>query len=176
MEAPFVQLPPRLGNQFRDDHVLRSFLRRALPPEVLNRVEPELDELGGLAGQQLYDRQLAERRDEPVLVSWDAWGNRVDRIALTPLWRDAEAIAVRFGLTAIPYEQRDGRYSRLHQLALVHLFHPATDMYSCPLAMTDGAARTLCDAGNAELIEPIARRGAERPHPATAVRPGVRLG
>ena len=59
-----------------------------------------------------------------------------------PLWRDAEALAVRFGLTAIPYEQRDGRYSRIHQFALVHVFHPSTDVYTCPLAMTDGAART----------------------------------
>jgi acyl-CoA dehydrogenase len=39
------------------------------------------------------------------------------------------------------------------QFALVHLFHPSTDVYSCPLAMTDGAARTLLDSGNAALIE-----------------------
>ena len=38
--------------------------------------------------------KLAERRNEPVLTQWDAWGNRVDRIELTPLWRDAEALAV----------------------------------------------------------------------------------
>ena len=148
-----VSPAPQLGNQYRDDHVLRSFLRRALPPEVLMRIEPELSELGDLAGHELYERQLAERRNEPVLTQWDPWGNRIDRIELTPLWRDAEALAVRFGLTAIPYEQRDGRYSRIHQLALVHLFHPSTDVYTCPLAMTDGAARTLLDSGNAALVE-----------------------
>lgn len=27
------------------------------------------------------------------------------------------------------------------------------DAYSCPLAMTDGAARTLLDMGNQELID-----------------------
>ena len=37
-----VSPAPQLGNQYRDDHVLRSFLRRALPPEVLMRIEPEL--------------------------------------------------------------------------------------------------------------------------------------
>ena len=153
MDPPNVSAPPQLGNQYIDDHVLRSFLRRALPPDVLTRIEVELHELGELAGHVLYDQQLAERHLEPVLTSWDAWGNRVDRIELTPLWRRAEALAVRFGLTAVPYEQRDGRYSRLHQLALVHLFHPSTDMYTCPLAMTDGAARTLCDSGNAALVE-----------------------
>jgi alkylation response protein AidB-like acyl-CoA dehydrogenase len=40
----------------------------------------------------------------------------------------------------------------VHQLALVYLFSPSTDVYSCPLAMTDGAAHTLIDTGNAELI------------------------
>ncbi len=148
-----VSPAPQLGNQYRDDHVLRSFLRRALPPEVLMRIETELSELGDLAGHELYERQLAERRNEPVLTQWDPWGNRIDQIELTPLWRDAEALAVRFALTAIPYEQRDGRYSRIHQFALVHLFHPSTDVYTCPLAMTDGAARTLLDSGNAALVE-----------------------
>ena len=138
--------------------MLRSFLRRRLPPEVLARIEPELQELGVLAGRDLYDRQLAERRDEPVLTQWDAWGNRVDRIEIPPLWRNAEALAVRFGLPAIPYEQRDGRYSRIHQFALVHLFHPSTDVYTCPLAMTDGAARTLLDSGHSALVERAVHR------------------
>jgi acyl-CoA dehydrogenase len=31
----------------------------------------------------------------------------------------------------------------VHQFALVYLFTPSTDVYSCPLAMTDGAAKAL---------------------------------
>src|SRR5262249_40911966 len=42
---------------------------------------------------------------------------------------------------------------RVHQFALVYLFTPSTDVYSCPLAMTDGAARTLTISGNRALIE-----------------------
>ena len=33
------------------------------------------------------------------------------------------------------------------------MLDPSTDVYSCPLAMTDGAARTLLDAGDAALVE-----------------------
>jgi len=33
----------------------------------------------------------------------------------------------------------------------VYLFHPSSDVYTCPLAMTDGAARTLAESGNAAL-------------------------
>jgi alkylation response protein AidB-like acyl-CoA dehydrogenase len=153
MEQPFVQAAPQLDNQYRSDPALRSCLRRALPPETLARIEPELLEMGELAAGELYARQLADRENEPQLVHWDAWGNRVDRIELTSLWKRAEVLAAGYGLTAIPYERADGPYSRLHQFALVHLFHPSTDVYTCPLAMTDGAARTLLDSGNQVLID-----------------------
>ena len=36
---------------------------------------------------------------------------------------------------------------------LANQFHPSTDVYSCPLAMTDGAARTLLASGNRALSE-----------------------
>ena len=39
---PFRQEPPQLGNQYADDAALRSYLKRALPPEVLAEVEPVL--------------------------------------------------------------------------------------------------------------------------------------
>jgi alkylation response protein AidB-like acyl-CoA dehydrogenase len=41
----------------------------------------------------------------------------------------------------------------VHQCALAYLFTPSTDIYSCPLAMTDGAARTLLNSGNQTLID-----------------------
>jgi alkylation response protein AidB-like acyl-CoA dehydrogenase len=148
----FVQAPPALGNQYASDALLRSYLARSLPADVLQRLQGELTSMGKLAGGELYEMQLADRLSEPRLVQWDAWGNRVDRIELTPLWRRAESIAVEYGLTAIPYERREGRFSRLRQFALVYLFHPSSDVYTCPLAMTDGAARTLLDSKNRALI------------------------
>ena len=149
----FVQPPPQLGNQYDDDPFLRSYLRRHLPRAVFDAIEPELRELGGLAGGELYELQLADRSNEPQLVQWDAWGNRIDRITLTPLWQRVAPLAAKYGLIAIPYERRHGRHSRVHQFAAVYLFHPSSDLYTCPLAMTDGAARTLIDSGNTALIE-----------------------
>ena len=126
---------------------------RTLPPEMLSAIEPELLEMGELAGGELYRDQLAERLNEPRLTQWDAWGNRVDRIEVTPLWRKAERIAAEHGLVAIAYERKHGAHSRVHQFALVYLFTPSTDVYSCPLAMTDGAACALLASGNQALIE-----------------------
>ena len=149
----FQQAPPTLGNQYEDDRVLRSYLARVFPPDVLAEIEPSLIEMGRLAGAELYQLQLADRLNEPKLTQWDAWGNRVDQIELTPLWQLAERIAVEHGVVATAYERKHGSLSRVHQCALAYLFTPSTDIYSCPLAMTDGAARTLLASGNQTLID-----------------------
>jgi acyl-CoA dehydrogenase len=149
----FIQAPPQLANQYEADGFLRAWLRRKLPPEVLSEIKHELRHMGEIAAGELYELQLQDRLREPELTQWDAWGNRVDRIELTPLWKRCAEIAAQRGLIAIPYEARHARYSRMHQFALVYLFHPSSDVYTCPLAMTDGAARTLQTTGNAALIE-----------------------
>ena len=150
---PFQQSPPTLGNQYEDDRVLRSYLARVFPIDMLREIEGSLAEMGRLAGADLYQLQLADRLNEPRLTQWDAWGNRVDKIELTPLWRVAERIAAEHGVVATAYEQTHGSLSRVHQCALAYLFTPSTDIYSCPLAMTDGAARTLLSSGNQTLID-----------------------
>ncbi len=149
----FHQTPPSLGNQYDHDRVLRSYLRRTLPAEVLREVEPSLRSMGERAGGELYQLQLADRLNEPTLTQWDAWGHRVDAIEVSPLWKRAAVIAAEDGLIAIPYERRHGALSRVHQFALVYLFNPSTDVYTCPLAMTDGAARTLLAHQNLPLVE-----------------------
>ena len=149
----FQQAPPSLSNQYEGDRVLRSYLARVLPVEMLREIEPALFEMGQLAGGDLYQMQLADRLNEPKLTQWDAWGNRVDKIEVTPLWQLAERIAVEHGVVATAYERKHGSLSRVHQCALAYLFTPSTDIYSCPLAMTDGAARTLLISRNQKLID-----------------------
>jgi alkylation response protein AidB-like acyl-CoA dehydrogenase len=150
--APFVQSAPASPHAWSGDWLLRSVLRHRLPDEVLQDIEPALLAMETLAAGPLAQLQAADRALEPVLTRWDAWGNRIDRIGVTPLWQAAERIAAQHGLVAIACERQHGRWSRLHQFSLVHLFHPVSDMYTCPLAMSDGAARALLDADNAVLI------------------------
>ncbi len=151
-DAFFCQAPPALGNQYYDDRAFRSLMTRRFG-DRLQAVEGLLAEMGELAGGKLYRLQLEDRLNEPVLTRWDAWGNRIDRIEVTPLWRKASRIAAEFGLVAEAYEQRWGPLSRSLQFGLVYLFHASSDVYTCPLAMTDGAARTLLDSGNSSLAD-----------------------
>jgi acyl-CoA dehydrogenase len=154
---PFFQEPPRLGNQFDDDPLLPSWIARHIPEAQHGEIATELHELGDLA-VEYYGKQLLDRENEPVLTQWDAWGNRIDRIDVSPLWVEAQALAARHGMVAAGYESRLGSQARTHQFAIVHVLGPSLDVYSCPLAMTDGAARTLIASGNKELSDTIVPR------------------
>ena len=143
----FFQDPPRLGNQFDDDAQLTSWIARFIPEAA-----GELRTLGDLA-VEMYGKQLLDRENDPKLIQWDAWGNRVDRIEVSPLWQEAQVLAAKHGMVAAGYEPRYGVHSRTHQFSIIHVLGPSLDVYSCPLAMTDGAARTLIASGNQELIE-----------------------
>ena len=149
----FYQTPPTLGNQFDEDRLLRSYLTRTLPPQMLEEITPDLSRLGGLAGDDLYRQQLEERLSEPVLTQWDAWGKRVDKISITPLWQRAARIAAEEGLIGIANERKHGALSRIHQMCKVYLFDSSSGVYTCPLAMTDGAVKAILVSGNAELRE-----------------------
>src|SRR5471030_2362095 len=109
----FFQDPPLLDNQYDSDRVLRSYLARALDPDIARAIEPSLREMGELAGGPLYRLQLEDRLNEPKLVQWDAWGKRVDRIEITPLWKEARRISIEHGLIGTAYERKNGAASRI---------------------------------------------------------------
>lgn len=44
--AEFIQDPPKLGNQYDDDPVLRGYLRWRLPKKVLAEIDADLHRLG----------------------------------------------------------------------------------------------------------------------------------
>ena len=51
-------------------------------------------------------------------------------------------ISAKEGIIATAYDNRFGEYDRLYQIVKLYLYAPVSGLYSCPLAMTDGAAKT----------------------------------
>ncbi|HKV50793.1 MAG TPA: acyl-CoA dehydrogenase family protein [Gemmatimonadaceae bacterium] len=148
----FHQSPPELPNQFLDDGLLRSYLSCTLPADVRAAIEPELVALGKrAAGEWLALAERAES-DPPRLVPYDAWGRRIDRIETDDAWRAFERIAAAEGLVARGYERAYGAFSRVDQFARLYLFAASSATYSCPLAMSDGAARCLELLGTEERL------------------------
>jgi alkylation response protein AidB-like acyl-CoA dehydrogenase len=156
-EMPFVQPAPQLGNQYREDRVLIAHLHRMLTPKTLAAIESDLLALGNNAADAW--RSTRQRSaEEPVLTQWDAWGNRVDRIEPTRAWRTSQPLAARFGLVAAGHDPAYGAAARVHQFSLVYLFHCASEFYTCPLAMSDGAATAIRASDNTALIERVLPR------------------
>ncbi len=149
----FVQTPPRLLNQFDDDALLQEYLARTVPAD--NRAEwtEELRHLGEIAADDLFNAQQQDRSREPILTSWSPWGSRIDEIELTPVWKRAHQLSAEHGLVATGYEGRYGSMDRPLQFVKNYLVQASLDFYSCPLAMTDGAARTILSSNHARVIE-----------------------
>ena len=168
-QTGFFQEAPRLRDEWAEDVALQRLLQRLLPEDVFRAIEPELADLG-VAAATTY-KQHADALDtpahEPRLERFDPWGRRVDRIVTSPHWDALSAAAHERGLIAAGYDERFGEHARVHQFALAHLFAPSSGLVSCPLAMTDGAARTLLV--HAETDE-LARRAAERAVPRLTAR------
>src|ERR1700730_15561921 len=139
-------LPP---NTWDADPTLRLLLNAWLRGETLNVIEPAFREMGRAAAEELPAWGDACEGQPAVLRSFDAWGERVDEVVYPDAWRQLASVGARAGLVALPYEapSRLGADARLVQAALCYLFAPSTATYSCPVAMTDGAARVLSDAG-----------------------------
>ncbi|RHY32081.1 hypothetical protein DYB32_002886 [Aphanomyces invadans] len=52
-------------------------------------------------------------------------------------------IAAEEGLIALAYDRSHGEYARVFQFAKLYLFAPSSAVFTCPLAMADGAARLI---------------------------------
>ena len=156
--SEFIQDGPRLGHPYRDDAVLRRLLVRVLPAAMFEEIEPGLERLGARAAGEMLALAEEAETNPPRHVPFDAWGRRVDRIELAPAWTRLHAIAAEEGIVALAYERAHGALSRVHQFARLYLYHPSSAIASCPLAMTDGAARAI------ELFGDEALRARAMPH------------
>jgi alkylation response protein AidB-like acyl-CoA dehydrogenase len=148
-------LPP---NTYAADPALRSLLGAWLTPATREWAEPQLQQLGRLAAEELHLEGERCERQAPWLRAIDPWGERVDEVVYPEAWRRLGAVAARFGLAGMPYEEdsirQAGAEARLVQAALCYLFEPQTATYLCPVSMTDAAARVLLDFGP----EPLCRQ------------------
>ena len=139
----FFQDVPRLGNQYEEDALLRGYLRWRLPSKMRAEIEPGLHRLGHRVATDIFALGEAAESSPPRHVPYDAWGRRVDRIETSDAWHSLDQVAATEGIVATGYERAHGAHSRIDQFARLYLFAPSSALYSCPLAMTDGAARFL---------------------------------
>lgn len=139
----FFQTSPGLGNQYDDDHLLKQYLAWKLPASMLVEIEPGLKKLGQKVVEEIFKLGKDAEACPPIHIPYEPWGKRIDHIKVAPAWKELDRISAEEELIAIGYKRQHGSWSRIHQFAKLYLFHPSSAIYTCPLAMTDGAARAL---------------------------------
>ncbi len=150
-----LQDPPQLEDEWAADIALRRLLERTLPDDVRAEITPSLKEMGALAATELkaWSDTCDSPAHEPRLRPFDAWGRRIDDVEVSPVWERIGDVGKQHGVVATAYERAHGEHSRVHQMALVALYGPSSALYSCPFAMTDGAAATLTAHGDRALLD-----------------------
>ncbi|KXJ28911.1 acyl-CoA dehydrogenase family member 11 [Exaiptasia diaphana] len=139
----FFQDPPELDNQFTTDVHLKACLKRILPKQVLDEITPDLVQFGHRVATDINDLGRECEKNPPTLDHFDAWGQRIDHINTCNAWNQLHDISAKEGLIATAYNRKYQEWSRIYQTIKLYLFSPSSGLYSCPLAMTDGAAKTI---------------------------------
>ena len=149
--SEFFQAGPDPRHPWRQDPALSLCLAHYLPPDIHAEIAPGLSKLADRAVGEMLEYAADAEYHPPRHVPYDPWGRRIDLIETSEGWRALEAVAAEEGVVATAYERRHGAWSRIHQFARLYLYHPSSAICSCPMAMTDGAARVLEVHGDSDM-------------------------
>lgn len=147
----FFQEEPTLGNQYLSDKLFKSYINKNIPSEFLNEIEKDLEHLGNRVISDILEISKEAESNLPVHVPFDPWGKRIDKIKVSKAWEKLDKISAEEGMISIGYERKYNEFSRIYQFAKLYLFNPSSAIYTCPLAMTDGAAKLIEVYGNDNL-------------------------
>jgi hypothetical protein len=135
--------PPQLYNPFIEDGYLQTIIKQKLPAEVHNEIVKDLERFGGRISDEITELGREAELNPPWVRSYDGWGRRVNTLVTGDAWKRLHDVSAEEGLVAIGYERKHAQWSRLYQYIKLFLFSPSSGLYSCPLAMTDGAAKLI---------------------------------
>lgn len=130
-------------NLFRRDALLFGLTKRFLPKDYYLLFAPRLENFAEEITARVDDWALMAERHMPFLENMDAFGNRLDKLHLSPGWLKIRRFAAINRLVAIGYDKKLHKERRSLQAVMQLMFSAYSATYSCPLAMTDGAIKVL---------------------------------
>ncbi|XP_063396857.1 acyl-CoA dehydrogenase family member 11-like isoform X5 [Mytilus trossulus] len=139
----FTQPKPKLGNFLKQDQTLLKILQKNIPKQHYQTVEDDLLRFSERIAIEIDDLGFQCEKEKPYVQTFDAWGNRVDQLVTCEAWKKMHKISAEEGLISLGYENPKEEWRRLHQMSKLYIFASSSGLYSCPLAMTDGAATII---------------------------------
>lgn len=155
MDKDFFQTGPHLENTFDSDPLLKKWILDSIDLKFQPEILRQLSSCGKKASTTWLNLANEAEANPPQHTPFNQWGRRIDELKISRAWSELENEVAREGIIATAYEKKYGPTSRAVQLALLYLFHPSSAFVSCPLAMTDGAAKCLNLLGSEQLKKRI---------------------
>ena len=145
------------ANLYDTDPDLARVLSLYLPGPVYRHLQPQLQQLGALAGGVLDTLAQTADRNPPTLEHRSGTGLDAQRIVKHPAYVEMERVAFsQYGLAAMSHRAGvfgwDSALPAAAKYALTYLFVQAEFGLCCPLSMTDSLTRTLRKFGTPELV------------------------
>lgn len=105
--------------------------------------EDRLRDAGAYCGsEEALEHSRRAERNEPVLVPYDRYGNRVDEVQLDPSWHVLMRANVERGTHALPWrEDRDGAH--VVRAGMFGMFNQVNGGVQCPISMTHAVIPAL---------------------------------
>lgn len=166
----------RVGSPWSCDPALRLVILRlmtsgssSLHVDQVAKLFDSFEEFGERIAGRYADiaSTLDSVQQEPTLVQYDAWGQRVDKLVTSEGWKALKAVCAEEGIVAESYDSADakrgggrrqlGKYARLFAFTRTVMFSPVSKVTLCPISMTDGAVRVLEMFGTEQQKELIHR-------------------
>lgn len=143
----FLQQSPELKNPWTHDGFANRILTILAPPDVAKTISSDLTRFGDRIVDEIDQLGNECEINPPTLNQYNAWGRLANELRTCQAWKDQKSISAEEGLIALPYENSQYEFSRLYQALKLYLYAPSSGLYSCPLAMTDGAAKCMNSLG-----------------------------
>lgn len=141
IEEGFHQAEPGLAHPFLGSPVLPSIIERLFPQSSKDEVTRELTTFGNDINTHI--RALNTQISPPSLTQYNHFGRRIDTLHTSEGWRALKRVAAKEGVVSTAYERKYGELSRVLMFTKTYMWCPDSHLVSCPMAMTDGAARVL---------------------------------
>eukprot|EP00760_Papus_ankaliazontas_P038637 PhM_4_TR9220/c0_g1_i1/m.20823 len=147
-DAPLPK-PSLPNNTYTHDHHMQRLVSYYINnSSVKAAVSSDLTAFGQRCAKEIFLLGEECEANPPTLTTYDAWGKRVDEVNTCAAWRRLKDISAEEGLIATAYnaetrERLGTQEARFLQVMKLVLFAPSSGLFSCPLAMTDGAACVL---------------------------------
>ena len=164
----FLQAPPLLPDAWRSDRTLREAIEFHVGDDLWPAADEYLAPIGALVtSERVLALAMQAEEEPPRLVTYSTWGARRDEIKVSPAYSELGRIGVEMGVASLPYEGSEFKErARLLWAGVLMMWGPSSALYSCPIAMTDAAARTLLLYGGPDEAPVVERLTSRNPQQA----------